>query len=370
MKSVALVALMATFLLGVAAAEEPGTDKAPHQVVAQEIKSAREAILADADDAGAHRALVRAYFLWKRMKEITREYQNKLEEDADNAVLTYALGLCHSYAGERARGEKLYQKALALNPELAYARYSLGVTAHRRNELTRARDWYRKALASNPEIAEAHHNLGIILLSEKAYGKALKHLAQAATLSPADPQTARVLGSAYLRMGLADKAVDAFMCYRELAPEDIKAGSLLAEAYRLKGRREPAYIRKSAYQHNEVGATLLRRRDYQAAEQEFLRAIEVDPDFAPPYNNLAWLYATAADERFQRSDKAVQLASLGVKLTKAEDWHYLDTLAEAYFVSGNLEAAVEAARKALNLASRNRSLRRRLAQFEEAWEAA
>jgi len=363
MKKIVMATLVLAVLAGWTLAEEK--EKVGQELVYVQIKKAREAIASSPANAGAHRRLVRAYYLWKRMGEVTAEYENKLAERPDDAVLTYALGLCHSYAGDKARATELYQKALTLDPGLGYAYYSLGTMAHGRNELDAARDHYQKALERNPRIPEAHHNLGGIYLAERDYGKAVEHLELAAKLAPEDLGTLYNLGCAYVRAGLADPAVDTFLRLVSIAPGKIEASIMLAEAYHLKGLREPEYVRKSANEHNEIGVELLGRKQYQAAERQFLRSVEVDPTFVRPYNNLAWLYATAEDQEFVKPAQAVKLAQMAVELTQGENWHCLDTLAEAYFVSGQLELAVDRASQALKLAKRSRYLRTRLARFQE-----
>lgn len=363
MKRIVVAMSVVVLLAGLARAKE--VEKVSHKLIYVRIKQSRQAILKNPADAGAHRALVRAYYLWKRMEEITTECENKLAEDPDNAVLTYALGLCHSYAGEKAKAVELYRKALTLDPDLGHPYYSLGSMAHHKNEIDAAKDFYQKAIERDPEIAEAHHNLGGIYLAQRAFGQAVEHLELAAELAPSDLGTLYNLGCAYVRAGMAEQAIDAFVRLEQLAPGELAASSMLAEAYNLKGLEAPEYLRRSANKHNEIGAKLLRRKKYKAAEQELLRAMEVDPGFSRPYNNLAWLYATAEEEKFSSPTRAVKLAKLAVELTEGKNWHCLDTLAEAYFATGQLELATESELKALKLARDNRYLKDRLARFRE-----
>ena len=75
---------------------------------------------------------------------------------------------------------------------------------------------------------------------------------------------------------------------------------------------------------------------------------------ASAWNNLGWLYATAKDPRFRDPAQAVECALKAVALTDEKDPGDLDTLAEAYFVSGERGKAVETIRKAIALEPGNK----------------
>ena len=61
-------------------------------------------------------------------------------------------------------------------------------------------------------------------------------------------------------------------------------------------------------------------------------------------NNLAWIYLTAEDKHLRDIDKGMKLAKKSVELHPTID--NLDTLAEAYFQSGNQKKAIEVIRRA------------------------
>ena len=79
----------------------------------------------------------------------------------------------------------------------------------------------------------------------------------------------------------------------------------------------------------------------------------MDSDTPQVLNNLAWLYATCEDLRFQHPKRALQLAEKAARLEPSP--HILDTLAESYFVNGFTAEAVAAGKKALALARTNRA---------------
>ncbi len=65
-------------------------------------------------------------------------------------------------------------------------------------------------------------------------------------------------------------------------------------------------------------------------------------------NNLAWLYATAADLSVRNGRRAVELAQSAL-LLEPQDYHVWSTLSEAHFISGSYEKALRAAQEAERL---------------------
>ena len=90
------------------------------------------------------------------------------------------------------------------------------------------------------------------------------------------------------------------------------------------------------------------------------------PDDPEVLNSLAWLLATAKDDKLRQPRRAVRLAGRAVRLKPAP--HIWDTLAEAYFTFGRPDKAVAAARAALEAGPQERRdyFEDQLARFEKA----
>jgi hypothetical protein len=102
------------------------------------------------------------------------------------------------------------------------------------------------------------------------------------------------------------------------------------------------------------------RRDHARRTAEaLLKAAGDDPD---ELNNYAWALLT--DERFKNRNAALALllSQKSNELTGHKNWMFVDTLALAYFQKGDVKAAVELERKALELVGKNR----RRGEVEEA----
>ena len=102
-----------------------------------------------------------------------------------------------------------------------------------------------------------------------------------------------------------------------------------------------------------VGSLMLEQGKIELAYKFLKKAIELDPTNADALNNLAWLYVTSKDKRFFHPKLGLELAKKAASLKEAP--YILDTLAEAYYVNGNREKAVEIIKKALALKPENKS---------------
>lgn len=77
----------------------------------------------------------------------------------------------------------------------------------------------------------------------------------------------------------------------------------------------------------------------------YQKILQQRPDHVSSLNNLAWLYLTTRETHHRNVSEALVLARQAVKLQPTEE--HLDTLAEAYFQSGNIPKAIETIKLAI-----------------------
>lgn len=92
------------------------------------------------------------------------------------------------------------------------------------------------------------------------------------------------------------------------------------------------------------GGLLYEKGRYSEAESVLNAALSMDPDNAGILNNLAWLYATTP-EPFRNPSEALDLAERAAEIDPKA--HVLDTLAEAYYINGLYDQAIEAIDQAI-----------------------
>jgi tetratricopeptide (TPR) repeat protein len=89
---------------------------------------------------------------------------------------------------------------------------------------------------------------------------------------------------------------------------------------------------------------------YSDAARSYRQAIELDPNLADAYRNLAWLAATCPNQELRNPQAAMALANKMMELTPQPGDLEHDTLAAAYAISGDFPRAMAEMDKAIELA--------------------
>jgi len=107
-----------------------------------------------------------------------------------------------------------------------------------------------------------------------------------------------------------------------------------------------------------------RRGDSAKAKWAYENILRLYPDDGLALNNLAWILATAQDKTLLDYPRALTLAERAVEIDRSPT--FLDTLAEAYYVNGFHDQALETIKEALENASENRDyFARQLKRFRK-----
>jgi tetratricopeptide (TPR) repeat protein len=93
-----------------------------------------------------------------------------------------------------------------------------------------------------------------------------------------------------------------------------------------------------------------RRENLAKAQWAYENIIRLNPDDELALNNLAWILVTAKDTTFLDYPRALKLAQRAVEMKRSPI--FLDTLAEAYYVNGLYDQALQAIKEALENASK------------------
>ena len=110
--------------------------------------------------------------------------------------------------------------------------------------------------------------------------------------------------------------------------------------------RKSLALHPTAEAHTFLGWTLSLRGDYAGAIRECQRAIEVDPDFGNPYNDIGSYLI-----RLGRHDEAVLWLRRAMLASRYEPRHYPHVnLARVWVKRGEIQAAIRELRVALGLA--------------------
>ena len=208
-------------------------------------------------------------------------YQHAATLDPKDSEPHLSAGLILEKQNQFAEAEKEYKQALALDPSSSDAVIGLANLYMRGRKFPEAEAELRKITSQHPELVAAHLQLGRVLKEQSKNDDAIAELEAAAKLSPRDEAVQRELADLYSTTGKNDKATAAYRTLLTDHPNDAEL-------------------------HHELGVSLLREKKSQDAQQEFLAAVKLKPDFGAAYGDLAF----AASEN---KDYALTLKALDAR---------------------------------------------------------
>ena len=217
---------------------------------------------------------------------------------------------------------------------------------------------WMNTLARNPAAWNAHNNLGCIRAEQSQWDEALRHFETSLKLNPRNTKALVNLGKFRAAEKKYTEAEAHFQAALKIKPDDADAqaqyGSMLAGI----GRNEEAaaHLREAARLRPEIETRLELAAVYRAAGkireaiEQCRQALRAKPDQPEALSNLAWLLATAADEKLRDGQEAVRCAEQACALTGHQKAPMVAVLAAAYAEAGRFDQAVVTAQQAVDLA--------------------
>ena len=220
--------------------------------------------------------------------------QQIVERDSHNAEAQLLLGTALALVPQRSKAIAALRRALELRPDFAPGYNTLGMTLGRFGEPDAARQAFEKAVELDPRFAEAHVNLSLVLAQRREFLQAADHL---------------------------------------------------EHAIAIQGRSAAA-----GYSHYLLGKVLNEQDQPQAAVKQFKRAVELRPNDAEAYLDLALTQRKLSESSDFMSalEKAVELAPNNSTARYQ--------LGKEYLSRGMIEKSVEQLREAARLQPRDRAV--------------
>jgi tetratricopeptide (TPR) repeat protein len=203
-------------------------------------------------------------------------------------------GMANERTGDHKGAERLYRRGLSIEPNNVQILNSLGWTLFQDGRTEEAISELRRALAVDPDYVKAHNNLALALVEVGQLDEAAAHWKRSLELEPA-PEIYSDYGFMMAQLGKPQDALAAYEKALELDPgcasahfnlavASIQAGALgEAEShYRAALRAKP-----NAETYNGLGFVLAAQGRPGEATEQFQKAIEINPQYTPAYNNLA-----------------------------------------------------------------------------------
>lgn len=244
----------------------------------------------DPNDVGLHNDAAFEYLELNRPKEASGHFEAFVRRQPDSAAGHFNLGMALRLAGRVEEAISEHQAALRLKSDFAAAHYSLGQLFDGRNRLDEALAHYLEAIRSDPANAGAHNNAGFVLARSGKPDEAMSHYREALRIDPQSPDA-----------------------------------------------------------HYNIGVVSQMRGEWAEAAGHFRDALRFRPDWAPVLAGLAWVLATAPDDRLRDPSQAIQLAERAVILSERRNAESLDVLAGAYAAAGRFDCALELIHEAISM---------------------
>ncbi len=183
--------------------------------------------------------------------------KHALELNAENETAMYEISYCYEIAGKNAESIAFYQAFIDEHPYSFLAWHNLGTSLIKDGNLPEALDCFDYCLAINEEFSTAHFNKATVLMMNENYYEAINHFNETVIREEALPLTFLYLGECYEKINESVLAEQHFMRALEIDEE-------FADAY--------------------VSLALLKANQNQYTEADFYisKAVKLDdqnPDF-------------------------------------------------------------------------------------------
>ena len=249
------------------------------------------------------------------------------------------------------------KKAIQMAPQSAVGYSALGKFLQGQGKEDEARNYYEQALDRDPAYFEPVAGLAGILMRQGQNLKALERVqAQAAKVPNSDALFALLGGLQVANKDLGGAEVS-LQKSTQLNPANIDAIILLSKVEMARGEGDRALA--TAYQSINrnprdvteyffAGTMEELRGNVQKAGEVYRKALEIDPNYAPAANNLAYLMLQNGED----INAALSLAQIA-RQKMPDSPSAADTLAWAYFKKGAYSLAADLLREALQKAPDN-----------------
>jgi tetratricopeptide (TPR) repeat protein len=184
----------------------------------------------------------------------------------------------------------------------------------------------REAEQAVPDDARIHNDLATVLYYLEDNDGAIAEVHEALRLSPWMVQAHFNLGAFLLHAGRTDEALPVLEQTQKMNPNFSPVEEALALVY------------------------LLEQNNGEAL-RHYRRGLELNPKSIAALVGATRILASAKDASLRNGAEAIKLASRANELTDGKDPIVLDTLGAAYAEVGDFEHALEAAQRALDIAT-------------------
>lgn len=370
-------------------AVESPVDKAKSLVLRANLTEDGTRRLADYDEAVTlapeEAEIVRTrglYLLMEKKYDLALTDMDKaIELDPEHADSHEARGVILFLQGNNDEALKSFDRTIELQPKSAMAYTHRARIYAIKEDLEKAMTELDKALDLDPKLATAYLLRARLHQQKGNQDAALDDANEAVRLVPGDSQALQLRALLLAGSGKIDDAINDLQQLRREEPDNVELLLQLGLFYGAdKQPRKAIEIFSSIIEKDPVNLVALRNRGdswlgigkLDKAIADYDAALKVDAKDSGVLNNLAWLLATAPDEKLRDGKRAMELAKEAARVTDFKQAHILSTLAASYAETGDFDNAVVWSKKAVDLAEKsedNKEIREQLNEELSSYEA-
>ena len=259
-----------------------------------------------------------AYYDSGKYKEAIKSFKQALRINPDDAEAHFNLGVAYGGLGKYKEAIESYKQAIRIDPDCRDAHYNLGVAYYESGRHQEAIESYKHTIRIDPDCKSAHYNLGLTYGKLGKREEAIEACKQAIRINPDDAKALSFLGTCYVFLDKHKEAIDAYEQAIRIDPDYAVAHSGLGLVYNFIGKHNEAIkalkqaIRFNpdyADTHNNLGLAYYNTGRYKEAIESYKQAIKVDPDFALAHNGLgiAYGYLGKYEEAIESYKQAIRI---------------------------------------------------------------
>ena len=298
--------------------------------------------------------LIDLYLRAKDNKLALSTAQNAVAAIPDNPELLDALGRAQLASGDTNQALTSYNKSAATAPKSPLPYMRMAEANMVAKDKSAAAQNLRKALEIKPDHLDAQRGLILLALDAKNYTEATKLAQSIQKQRPKEVIGYQFEGDVAVLQKKWDAAAEAYRnglkqnAFPELAAKlhsTLNAGGKAADADKLAASWYKDNPKDTVFPLYMAGIALA-NKDLPGAEKLYRNVIQLEPNNAIAYNNLAWVTGQL------KKDGAIQLAEKAVALVPTQP-AYMDTLAMLLSDKNDYAKALEWQSKALALQPQN-----------------
>ncbi len=206
------------------------------------IGSFKKAIAGDSGYAAAYRGLWQACTRKGDDDAALGAIEQAILLDPKTAAYKRNLGLTMLRREQFESADRAFADAATISPEDTALLAGIASIQMNHGRFDAARRYAEKALTISPQNAEIRLTLGLICIKSGLFSAAVDHLREATALAPANPTAFLLLGEACEKSKIPDEALRACLRAVEIDPNFAPAHNALARLYRRAGRLDQARI--------------------------------------------------------------------------------------------------------------------------------